>query len=253
MKNLASLLLVLTITLLSFAQKGSAQGVFIPTCKVQQVYPKISITEAELADAKTLIDLNRHYKPSWVKEYRSVEISAVQNGKTMKIKSPDNNITTDQKALMQGADIGSEISVIVHYLPDNNLQHNEARFEDFTITIDPNVSAGFPKGDAALNQYFTESVLEQTDHSVYKQYNLSSVKFTITEEGQIINAHIIHSTDDEATDKILLESVCSMPNWTPAQYTDGTKTRQDFVLTVGDMSSCTMNVLNVRNLAVESH
>ena len=44
-----------------------------------------------------------------------------------------------------------------------------------------------------------------------------------------------------------------MPNWAPAQYRDGTRVNQDFVLTVGDMTSCKMNLLNVRNLAVEEH
>ena len=42
-----------------------------------------------------------------------------------------------------------------------------------------------------------------------------------------------------------------MPSWKPAAYANGMKVKQDFVLTVGDMTSCVVNLLNIRQLEVE--
>jgi len=37
-----------------------------------------------------------------------------------------------------------------------------------------------------------------------------------------------------------------MPKWTPASYSDGTAIEQDYVLMVGNMKSCIVNLLNIR-------
>ena len=36
-----------------------------------------------------------------------------------------------------------------------------------------------------------------------------------------------------------------MPKWAPAQFENGLKVAQDYVLTIGDEYSCTMNLLNI--------
>jgi len=41
-----------------------------------------------------------------------------------------------------------------------------------------------------------------------------------------------------------------MANWQPAEYANGLKVRQEFVLTIGDHRSCTINLLNIRETDV---
>jgi TonB family protein len=79
-------------------------------------------------------------------------------------------------------------------------------------------------------------------------YNFVAIKFTIDEAGQIINAHIFQPSKDEDVDNLLLETICNMPNWKPAEYSNGKKVKQEFVLTVGNMENCMINLLNIRNI-----
>ena len=76
-----------------------------------------------LNEANTLMDLNKDYKSSWVREYISVEISATHNGQTIKESSKSHNISKAQKNIMQKADVGSEIEVKVQYIPENTLKN----------------------------------------------------------------------------------------------------------------------------------
>ena len=84
----------------------------------------------------------------------------------------------------------------------------------------------------------------------FNKINLAAVKFTINEEGQIVDAHVFQSayqpSKDEKIDELLLETICNMPSWEPAEYDNGIKVKQEFVLTVGDMESCVVNLLNIR-------
>jgi len=75
--------------------------------------------------------------------------------------------------------------------------------------------------------------------------HIGIVKFTVSKEGAINNVHVFEASRDEKIDQILLETVSSMPNWSPATYADGTKVDQDFVFMVGNLESCSVNLANV--------
>jgi len=62
----------------------------------------------------------------------------------------------------------------------------------------------------------------------------------------VINAHIVESSKDEKIDEIFLQTIQNMPLWKPAEFANGTTVSQDFVLTVGNMESCVVNLLNIR-------
>ena len=81
-------------------------------------------------------------------------------------------------------------------------------------------------------------------------YDLAAVKFTINEEGKITDAHIFGSeyqtSKNEKIDELLLETICNMSTWKPAEYANGTKVKQEFVLTVGNLENCMINLFNIR-------
>jgi len=70
------------------------------------------------------------------------------------------------------------------------------------------------------------------------------VSFVIDTDGQIINPKIFWSSDDKETDAKMIDFVCNMPTWTPAQYATGQKAAQEFALTIGDNNSCVVPMLN---------
>jgi len=248
MKNISYKLLSLIFIAFILPQEGISQdnSDFELSYEVNRVYPYISISKEQLKDAKTLIDLHSRYEASWVRKYISVETFTSHEGKIKKTLSKDDTISQAQKEMMNTADAGTDISVKVLYLPENTLTHNDVKEISFTFEVNPEKEASYSGGEQQLQEYLKKNAMDKISDSVFKRYQLTAVKFTVTENGQIIDAHVAHTSNDEATDKVLLETICNMPNWQPAEYTDGTKVKQDFVLMVGDKESCVINLLSVK-------
>ena len=120
---------------------------------IYQVYPPLSLTKDQLNSLSSIPELNRFYKPSWIKEYISTAIKASVNG-TMKISLGESEmLTEDQIDLIKSADTGSEISVDINYIPENNLKVNEARDIHFSFTIEPEVDARYPIEEEGLMDF----------------------------------------------------------------------------------------------------
>ena len=214
--------------------------------EVNTIYPPLSITKETLHNAHTILDLNPHYKPLWVKEYTSVEVLTTQKGKTVKAIGKNDTLSQEQKDLMYNADVGKGIAVIVKYLPENNLTHNEIKEFNFKFIINPDREAIYVGGQQQLEDYLTLHALDKIQATSIKQYQLAVVKFSIDEEGQVTDVHIFETSKDEKIDELLYETICNMPAWKPAEYANGLKVKQDFAFTVGDHESCTLHLLNVR-------
>lgn len=253
MKNINSKLIILLFIALTAPHLATSQDdlAFELSYEVNRIYPSFSITKEKLKEAHTIADLNRYYKPSWVSTYISVEILASHEGKTRKAMSKQDSLSQEQKDLMYKADVGAGISVRVQYMPENTLKHNEMKEIDFTFTVEPESQATYPGGQQQLKQYLKENVMGRISDAVFRIYNLTAIKFTIDEVGQVVDAHVFETSKDEKTDELLLAAICNMPNWMPAEYTNGTTVKQEFVLTVGDDRSCVINLLNIRKNRLE--
>ncbi len=237
------MLFFLALPFIGSSQENSSNELYF---EVHKVYPPLSISKENLGKANTIIDLNKYYKPSWVREYISVEVLASLNGNVKKMVNKNEVLTQEQKDLMSKADIGSNISVNVRYIPENTLKQNDPKELDFTFIIDPDNDAKYPGGQKQLQQYLKESVMDEIPADSFQGYDLTTVKFTITEDGQIEDAHVFWPTQKEKTEELLLKAIQNMPNWEPATYSNGLKVKQEFVLTVGNMENCVVNLLNIR-------
>jgi hypothetical protein len=195
-------------------------------------------------------ELDMFFKSSWIRSYVSVEIMAICKGEKRKAVNKSDVFSNEQKDIMSNPDAGTGISVKVRYMPENTLINNDIKDLNFTFMVDPEREAKFSGGQRHLEQYLMEHAIAKIPHESFNDKDLVAVKFTIGEDGEIIDAHVFESeyqTDrNEKIDKLLLEAVRNMPRWEPAQYANGTKIRQEFVLTVGNMDSCVINLLNIR-------
>ncbi len=250
MKNILFRLPILFVAVLAFPFSGYSQENtdFDLTYEVNVVHPPLAISKGQLTAAKTLQDLNRHYKSSWVKSYKSVEILASHQGEIKKIVSHDGQLTVEQKDFMDKADEDTNISIRILYLPDNNLKNNELKRNNFSFKIVPEQEAQFVGGPETLSQYLKERAIDKLPKGCIKQYALTAVKFTVDTDGKIINTHVFESSKDEEIDTLLVSTISNMPNWKPAEYANGLKVKQDFVFTVGDMRSCVVNLLNINQI-----
>jgi len=214
--------------------------------EVNRVYPSISFTREELNEAKTIVNLNPYYKPSWIRTYISVEVLTRYQGSARKAVSNNDTLTQEQKDIIKKADTGADISVLVQYIPENTLTRNDIHEISFSFTVEPESQAKFADGQEELNQYLKEKAIDKISDASFEGYRLAAVKFTVDKEGQIIDTHIFWSSEDQEIDALLLGAVCTMPNWKPAEYADGTRVQQEFVLTVGNRESCVVPLLNIR-------
>ena len=144
------------------------------------------------------------------------------------------------------ADLGAEITVTMQYIPENTVKQNDIKEINFTFTVDPETEAKYYGGQQQLQQYLKDNLSDRISGASFKKHQLAAVKFTIDEEGYINDPHVFWTSDDEKTDELLLETICNMPRWKPAEYSNGIKVKQEFALTVGDMESCVVNLLNIR-------
>jgi len=252
MRNIHYPVIVLFILLLVFPLQVEAQdGVNseLPF-EVNRAHPIFSINKEQVKEAQTLIDLYPYYKADWVKEYIGVEVLASIKGTPSKEMGENNTLNQKQIDLINRADVGKSISVKVRYMPKNNLTHNDPKEINFKFTVDPESGATYVGGEQKLRQYLKEQAIDKIAADYFEGYDLTAINFTINEKGQVTDAKVheslYHTSKFEKVDQILLKAIYNMPDWKPAQYTNGVKVKQEFVLTVGNMQNCIVNLLQIR-------
>ena len=214
--------------------------------EINKVLPFISIQENKLVEINTLTDLDKRYPTSWVKEYISVEISAYKNGTKTKASGISDVLNQEQKELIRLADRSSDIAVSVMYLPENSLKNNTVKQYDFKVTIMPDKNAIYSEGAEQLIQYLQENSIVNIEAGSFTGYDLTAIKFTITELGHISDIQVAMPSKDTKIDEMLVAAISKMPSWKPAEFSNGLKVKQNFVLTIGNMENCMVNLLNIR-------
>lgn len=227
-----------------YSQQNAEEGIWFD---VMRVFPTPTLKRDTLEEAKTIVDLNKYYKPIWIREFVSVEVSTINDGETNIAIGKNDVLTEEQKTNMETADALSEIFVIVKYMPENTLKNNEPKTFDFSFSVDAEKQASCAAGKDQLIDYIREKAVSKIDSDLFEgKYNIAAVKFAIDIHGQVVDAHVFESSNDEKVDKLLLETICDLPAWAPATFANGLKTQQEFVLAVGNKESCSMNLLYVK-------
>lgn len=214
--------------------------------EINKVLPFISIQENKLDKINTLTDLDKRYPTSWVRAYISVEISAYKNGTQTKASGISDVLNQEQKELIRLADRSSDIAVSVMYLPENSLKNNTVKQYDFKVAIMPDKNAIYSEGAEQLIQYLQKNSIVNIEAGSFTGYDLTAIKFTITEQGHITDIQVAMPSKDTKIDEMLVAAISKMPNWKPAAFSNGLKVKQNFVLTIGNMENCMVNLLNIR-------
>lgn len=244
-KTFLNLLLVLLMTL-PFGLEGRDSLDYKFQFEINKVFPSISLTKAKLQNVKSIMDVNPHYKPEWVRDYVEVRLTTQKDGKKRVSKGQSSIWTQQQKDHLMTADLGSILSVQISYIPENTLKNNEVKEYDFNFSIEPVQDAVFEGGTEELKTYLQEKVVNNIPDGNFTGYRLAAVKFTVNEEGEVINTSLFESSQNEQVDQAILEAIRNMPCWIPAAYSNGKHVAQDFAFTIGNMESCVVNLLNIK-------
>jgi len=174
------------------------------------------------------------YNFNKIVDYVSVEILASSNGKTISSKSNGNQLTAEQKRILQTADLGSDINIKINFKFKNQTiksvgSDNKINEGNLAITVVPETEAEYPGGFAQLSDYFNENIFNRiSDRKETDKILMASVKFTVNEDGRISDTKISKTSSDPKIDKLIIDQTAKMPKWNPAKNSEGVKIKQEF-------------------------
>jgi TonB family protein len=102
------------------------------------------------------------------------------------------------------------------------------------VTVVPETEAEYMGGNKQITEYFNQNVVNKISEKNPEKIQQAVLKFTVDEDGQIINPKITRTSNDSEIDKLLLDAAAKMPKWKPAQNAQGTKVKQDFTIPFGN-------------------
>ena len=190
----------------------------------------------KIKDARTISDFWEGYPKAWITDYVSSEISATCGSKKLIGIGLNDTLTVEQKRILQTADLGSAIRIMMQYRYKNPVTNDVYMNQmNLSVAVVPDVEASFPEGYEKLKAYLAENGIKKLPSGKPTDFKPVTVYFTVNEEGAITNDYISQSSGNAATDRILLEAIHKMPKWKPAQSFTGTKVKQEFVFAVGNV------------------
>jgi hypothetical protein len=248
MNNIKYILIFFLAAMLGIQNKSNAQDCDQEEIRFEVIgsYAPLSITKNQLLNANNLLDLNRYYKPEWVRRYKSVQITACINGTNKMIEGKNDIITDTQRELLSQADETTDIIIKVVYTPENTLAINEDKEFNFSFTVRPDKEASFKGGQDALNKYLKENAIGKIALDALDDNDLIAVRFSINKQGKVSDVLVLESSNVDNIDDLLVKSLMNMPAWQAAEYKSGLKVRQDFVLIAGNLESCSINLFKPR-------
>jgi len=172
-------------------------------------------------------------------DYIFVKISTTSNGKSLSAQSNSDELTSEQKAILNNANYGAEIKVTIKYkYKDKNSdkygKRNEVVQGSSLITVIPEVEAEYPGGWKQLSIYFEGSVLDKISNKKDSEKILqASLKFIVNENGEVVNTKIAQTSTDFKIDKLILDAMARMPKWKPAYNSKGVKVKQEINIPFG--------------------
>lgn len=216
---------ILFISFIGFAQEVSYE--------IRGKYAK-SVKKETLEKANYLKDFIPYYPSSWVNNYISVEVLAVENGITHSATGQNETLNEDQKNILSKLDLGSEIEVNVKYNTSNSVtEQMEQRKIKILMTVVPEIEAEYLGGYPKLKQYLKFSLIDKVIKHTPAENQKGKVSFIVNENGEIIDSVISLSSGNAETDHLLLEIIDKMPKWNPAKNGFGKPVKQKFEFSMG--------------------
>lgn len=193
-----------------------------------------TVTKDVLEHSNLLSDIIAGYPVNWVKEYVSVDVLTEKDGKTEIAKGENQVLNTEQKSILNKADLESEVHINVRYISINSVtERKESNEMVVKMTVVPDIQAEFEGGYENLKKYLKDNLIDRIIENTPPEFQKGKVVFKIDPNGKLVDAEILESSGDTNMDNFLLEVFRNMPNWKPAQNATGEKVKQRFEFSMG--------------------
>ena len=148
--------------------------------------------------------------------------------------SVNETLSPEQKDLLATADLGTDVILEVAYRYKNSaIDQIDVRNMLVTQTVVPEMEAQYIGGKEQLKEYLKKNAIDKISEADTKAMKPVLVRFTIDENGEVINTEMHMSSEIDKVDKLMLKTIQKMPKWKPAQTSNGTLVKQDFEFSVG--------------------
>ena len=199
-----------------------------------------SIKQEKIETAKVISDIIPNYPMQWneIMNYVSIEITAKNEDKIITRTSTSYTLNTEQKAILNSADLGSDIEIKIKFMykdpsNDNIGSNRKIKEMEFLVTALPNQEAEYPGGNKKITEYFTKNVINKiSENGIIDNKNPATVTYTINEDGKAMDAKLSKTSCNTLLNKLLLEAVTKMPNWKPAKNYKGAKVKEEFKISI---------------------
>ena len=192
----------------------------------------LPVKKVNLESAASLRDFIPYYPDHWITEYVSSELSASTDGRTQKGVSANDLLTKEQKAILKTAVVGTDLAVCVNYKIKNSATSQmEDKVMKLTVTVMPETEAMYAGGYPKMSRYLCDHAITKINKSVAEILEHATVRFTVNEAGEIVQAKMTATSGDPETDQLLMDAISNMPRWKPAE-SKGVKVKQEFVFNV---------------------
>ncbi|MBA3681363.1 MAG: energy transducer TonB [Bacteroidetes bacterium] len=172
-------------------------------------------------------------------DYVSVEISSTCNGKILSATSANSVLSKEQKNILNSIDVGADINVKINFkykyeTPEYPEKDDKVHEGKYKVTVVPEKEAEYPGGPKQITNYINENVINKIPKKMFSpKVSDAIVKFTIDEEGKVINAKTAKTSSNVIIDKLLIDAINKMPSWKPAENTKGIKIKQEYSIPLG--------------------
>jgi TonB family protein len=173
-----------------------------------------------------------------VVDYVSVEISARRNGELFSASSRGDKLSSEQRDILISADMGSDIKIKIRFKYKKHKSDKKAIDDkimegDLSVTVVPATEAEYPGGYKQLSNYFSENIIKNLSEKGIKDIRQAIVKFTVNEEGEVVNINLFTPSGDPKIEQLILNAINKMPKWKPAKNSQGVKVKQEFIIPFG--------------------
>src|SRR6218665_896458 len=188
-----------------------------------------SIKKELLAAARLTSDIIPGYPASWIMSYVSVKVGSTCNGQYAEALGSNETLTAEQKALLAGADPGTDVALTIKYISKNSVTGlPETSTMYYHTSAMPEVEAQYPGGAEQMTQYLQQSIISRLpEMDPLGKIPRLRVVFTVNEAGEVHQARVYNKPADAKLEQLLLNAVLSMPKWKPAETATGTKVQQE--------------------------
>lgn len=199
------------------------------------------ISKSALVGAKKIKDFDPGFPSSWIQKenYISTNISVESHGKKEGFKGINDSLTTEQQNILNTAEIGSIISVVVLYTSNNVItKQKEEKRVDVEYTVTPFSDAEFIGGSQQFDRFLRNIIINELSSNDKQSIQSAQFMFNINEEGAINNIRVLHSTCNAFLDDFVCKQLQKMPAWRSAKNIKGESLNQEFILSLGSLVGC---------------